>query len=73
MANSNTEHSKKLRAATAAAANRKKLQSGAYRQYTIKAPAADMDIIDAAIAKAGGSRTQALLKICSEWLDNQAA
>ncbi|MDO4694960.1 MAG: hypothetical protein Q4A62_10175 [Eikenella sp.] len=72
MANSNTEHSKKLRAATAAAAAKKKLQSGAYRQYTIRAKAAEMDVIDAAIAKAGGSRTQALLKICREWLDNQA-
>lgn len=68
MANANTEHSKKLRAATATKANREKLASGEYRQFALKGKAADMDIIDAAIAQAGGSRTQALVKICTEWL-----
>lgn len=69
MANSNTEHSKRLRAKTAVEAARKKLQSGEYRQYTIRAKAEEMDIIDAAIEKAGGSRTQALLKICRAYME----
>ncbi|STQ99863.1 Uncharacterised protein [Kingella potus] len=68
MANANTEHSKKLRQQTAAKWQREKLASGERRTMTINGKAAEMDIIDAAIAKAGGSRTQALLKICKEWL-----
>lgn len=71
MANANTEHSKKLRAATAAAARRKKLESGAYRQMAVCATAAEMDVIDAAVVKAGGTKRQALVKICAEWLARQ--
>ncbi len=71
MANANTEHSKKLRAATAAAAKRQKLKSGEYRQISIYAPTEEMDIIDAAVAKAGGTKRQALVKICAEWLARQ--
>lgn len=71
MANSNTEHSKKLRSSTAAAFNKSKLASGEYRQTTLKGKAADMDIIDAAIALAGGSKVQALKEICAFYLENQ--
>lgn len=67
-----TPEAKKRYARTATAINKAKLQSGEYRRLSIQAKAAEMDIIDAAIAKAGGSRTQALLKICREWLDDQA-
>lgn len=69
MANANTEHSKKLRAATAAKYNREKLASGERRAITINGKAEEMDIIDAAIEKAGGSRTQALLKICRAYME----
>lgn len=71
MANSNTEHSKKLRQQTAAKWQREKLASGERRTFTVNGKAAEMDIIDAAIAKAGGSRTQALLKICREWMETE--
>ncbi|MDO5058780.1 MAG: hypothetical protein Q4D82_02420 [Neisseria sp.] len=68
MANAQTEHSKKLRSQTASQWQKEQLASGAVRQITLRAKAEQMDIIDAAIAKAGGSRTQALLKICEAYL-----
>lgn len=68
MANSNSEHSKQLRAKTAAASTRAKLDSGAYKQFSVQGKAEDIDVILAAIEKAGGSKTQALLKICREWM-----
>ncbi|QEY23314.1 hypothetical protein [Neisseria animalis] len=61
---------KKLRAKTAAAFNKAKLASGERRVMGINAKAAEMDIIDAAIAKAGGSKTKALVAICTFYLEN---
>lgn len=71
MANSNTVHSKKLRAATAAKYTREKMANGELRQINIRMKTEDMAIIDEAVARAGGSRVQALLKICREWLAQQ--
>ncbi|MDO4879556.1 MAG: hypothetical protein Q3966_09765 [Neisseria sp.] len=58
---------KKRYAKTATAINQAKLNSGEYKQFAVKGRAQDIDIILAAIEKAGGSKTQALLKICREW------
>ena len=63
-----TPEAKKRYAKTASAINKAKIARGEYRRLSIQAKAAEMDVIDEAIAKAGGSRTQALLKICREWL-----
>lgn len=68
MANSNTEHSKKLRAATATAFAREKLKSGAYQQISLRGKSEDMAVIFAAIEQAGGSRVQALKAICEQYL-----
>ena len=68
MANAQTEHSRKLRQKTASEARRKKLASGEYRSLTIQGKAADIDIIDRAVEKAGGSRLQALKHICAAFL-----
>ncbi|MCP2041908.1 hypothetical protein L1281_002526 [Neisseria sp. HSC-16F19] len=68
-----TPEAKKRYAKTATAINQAKLDAGEYRQIGIKGKAADIEIIEAAIAKAGGSRTQALLKICTEWLAESQA
>ncbi|STZ77372.1 hypothetical protein [Bergeriella denitrificans] len=68
MANSNTEHSRKLRQTTAAAFAKAKLASGEYKQFAVKGKAEDIDAVLAAIEKAGGSKIQALKKICTEWL-----
>ena len=64
-----TPEATKRYAKTASAINKAKIASGEYRRLSIQAKAAEMDVIDEAIAKAGGSRTQALLKICREWLE----
>lgn len=69
---SNAE-AKKRYAATATRINQAKLVSGEYKQFAVKGRAEDINAILAAVEKAGGSRTQALLKICREWLDNQAS
>lgn len=69
MANAQTEHSRKLRQKTAAEARRKKLASGEYRSLTVQGRASDMDIIDRAVEKAGGSRIQALKVICAAFLE----
>lgn len=68
MANSNTAHSKKLRAATAAAFTREKLKSGAYQQISLQGKREDMAVILAAIEQAGGTRVQALKAICERYL-----
>lgn len=68
MANANTEHSKKLRQATAQKWQREKLKSGEYKQFSVQGKAEDVDVILAAIGRAGGSRVQALKKICAEFL-----
>lgn len=69
MANPVTEHSKQLRIKTATRINREKLDSGEYKQFAVKGKAGDIDVILAAIEKAGGSKTQALLKICRAYLE----
>ena len=66
-----TPEAKKRYAQTATAINKAKLQSGEYKQFGVKGHAADIDVILAAIECAGGSKTQALLKICREWLEGQ--
>lgn len=73
MANSHTEHSKRLRAKTAAAATKQKLANGAYQQFSVQGKAEDMAIIQAAIDKAGGSRVQALKAICQAYLSSETA
>ncbi|QBK51527.1 hypothetical protein [Neisseria gonorrhoeae] len=55
MANSNSGHSKKLRAATAAAATKAKLASGEYRQFSVQGRAEDVELILAAVEKAGAA------------------
>ncbi len=69
--NANTEHSKKLRAATAAKANAAKLASGEYKQLSLRGRAEDMAPVLAAMERAGGSKVQALKRICAEWLAGQ--
>ncbi|MFC3873332.1 hypothetical protein [Neisseria musculi] len=64
------EEAKKRYAKTATRINQAKLDNGVYKQFAVKGRAEDINIILAAIEKAGGSKTQALLKICREWLDS---
>lgn len=68
MSNSHSTHSRALRRKTANAALSAKLASGEYRQMLVRGKAEDMDVIDAALAQAGGSRVQALKKICAFYM-----
>ncbi|STZ77199.1 hypothetical protein [Bergeriella denitrificans] len=70
MANAQTEHSKKLRAKTAAAHNKAKLASGERKTLSLNGKAEEIDTINAAIAKAGGSKVKALSAICAFYLEN---
>lgn len=69
MGNANTKHSVALRSKTAAEHLKKKLASGEYRSIKLNGRSEDLDVIDAAVEKAGGSRVQALKKICAEYLE----
>ena len=57
---------KKRYAQTATRINQAKLASGEYRQFSVKGK--DIEVIEAAINKIGGSRVQALKAICEKWL-----
>ncbi|ENX8900385.1 hypothetical protein C7Y17_12260, partial [Neisseria gonorrhoeae] len=46
-----------------------KLASGEYRQFSVQGRAEDVELILAAVEKAGGSRVQALAKICRRYLE----
>ena len=59
---------KKRYAQTATRINQAKLASGEYRQFSVKGRAEDIEVIEAAINKIGGSRVQALKAICEKWL-----
>ena len=71
MSNAQTEHSKKLRIATSMKWQKEQLAKGTYRQIKLQGKSTDLDIIDAAIKHAGGSRVQALVKICQDYLNQK--
>ena len=60
MANANTEHSKKLRARTAAEHLRRKKAAGEVAQMTLLAKTEVMDDFKALLASFGGSRAEAM-------------
>lgn len=71
MANSNTEHSKKLRAKTAATYTKKLLESGAARRILLQLPADLADEFDSVLAEFGGSRPQAIKALCEFYRANK--
>lgn len=73
MSNSMTEHSKKLRAKTAAAANKKALEEGRVRQIVLRMNTPDADEFDAVLAEFGGSRPQAIKALCAFYRQHQQA
>lgn len=71
MANAQTEHSKKLRAKTAAAYTKRALEDGSIRRIMLQLQREDADEFDA-IAKAEGlSRPQALKMLCALYRKSQ--
>lgn len=70
MANSNTEHSRKLRVKTAQAHVKKLLESGTVKQFTVRLPTETADELNAILAEIGGTKTQAIKTLC-EMYHNQ--
>lgn len=68
MANSNTEHSRKLRAKTAAEHVKRKLADGSLRQYGFKLTREDADLFDRVVNEMGLSRPQTIKTLCEFWL-----
>lgn len=64
MANSNTEHSKKLRAKTAAEHNRKMSASGKVRPITLRLESSVADEFDAVLAELGATRPAGIKALC---------
>lgn len=64
MANSNTEHSRKLRAKTAAEHTKRKLADGSIKQYGIQLKREDAELFEQVCAKIGGSRPNAIRTLC---------
>ena len=71
MANSMTEHSKKLRAKTSAAHTKKLLENGAVRRISLQMPTAVANEFDAVLAEFGDSRPQAIKALCEFYRNHQ--
>ncbi|AEC18488.1 hypothetical protein P375_08160 [Gallibacterium genomosp. 2] len=64
MANSNTEHSKKLRAKTAAAYNKKALEEGKVKAISLRLDADLATEFDAVLSELASTRPQGIKKLC---------
>lgn len=71
MSNSNTEHSKKLRAKTALEHTKRSLAEGKTRQILIRMETAVADEFDAILQELGGSRPQAIKALCEFYRQHQ--
>ncbi|MFC0973973.1 hypothetical protein ACFGY8_04260 [Pasteurella multocida] len=70
MANSNTEHSKKLRAKNAAEYNKKVLASGQAKRILMQLPADVANAFDSIAAELGVSRPECLRILCESYRAN---
>lgn len=68
MANSNTEHSRQLRAKTAAAHTKRKLADGSLKQYGMQLKREDAELFERVSAEIGGSRPNVIKTLCEFWL-----
>lgn len=64
MANSYTEHSKKLRAKTAAEYNRHMLAKGKVKQFSVRMETSIADELNAVLAEIGGTKANAIKRLC---------
>lgn len=64
MANSNTEHSKQLRAKTAAEWKRKQRELGLSKQFSVNLETALYNELNAILTEIGGTKAQALKTLC---------
>ncbi|NBI12543.1 hypothetical protein GVX81_02670 [[Haemophilus] felis] len=64
MANAMTEHSKQLRAKTAAEWKRKQRELGLAKQFSVTLETAVCDELNAILAEIGGTKAQAIKRLC---------
>ncbi|MDY4279755.1 MAG: hypothetical protein SOX56_01505 [[Pasteurella] mairii] len=64
MANSNTEHSKKLRLKTSAEWNKKQIADGKIRQISLKLETELANEFDAILSELGNNRSQGIKALC---------
>lgn len=64
MANSKTEHSKKLRNQASMARVKRLLESGVEKQFGVRMATADVDRLNAILAEIGGTKAQGLKVLC---------
>lgn len=65
MANSMTEHSKKLRSQTANEYNKRMIAEGKLKQFTVRMETAVADEFSAILAELGGTKAEAIKKLCA--------
>lgn len=71
MANAQTEHSKALRAKTAAEWNRKQKELGLRKNISFNLPTETADELNAILAELGGTKIEAIGKLCAFYRQHQ--
>lgn len=64
MANSNTEHSKKLRAKTASEYNKRLLREGKIKQITLRLHPETAERFNAILSEIGGTKNESVKRLC---------
>lgn len=71
MANSNTEHSKALRAKTAAEWNKKQKELGLRKTVAFNLTTETANELNAILAELGGKKAEAIAKLCAFYRQHQ--
>ncbi|ACL32271.1 hypothetical protein Q7267_11145 [Glaesserella parasuis] len=72
MANSMTEHSRKLRSKTANEYNKRMLAEGKVKQFSVRMETPVADEFVAILAEIGGKKAEAIKKLCEIYRQHQA-
>ncbi|KDB45394.1 hypothetical protein KZ386_10800 [Glaesserella parasuis] len=72
MANSMTEHSRKLRSKTANEYNKRMLAEGKVKQFSVRMETPIADEFVAILAEIGGTKAEAIKKLCEIYRQHQA-
>ncbi|MFK5040767.1 hypothetical protein ACI3P4_07500 [Glaesserella parasuis] len=72
MANSMTEHSRKLRSKTANEYNKRMLAEGKVKQFSVRMETPVADEFVAILAEIGGTKAEAIKKLCEIYRQHQA-
>ncbi|CAM2909686.1 hypothetical protein N5918_10095 [Glaesserella parasuis] len=72
MANSMTEHSRKLRSKTANEYNKRMLAEGKVKQFSVRMETPIADEFASVLAEIGGTKAEAIKKLCEIYRQNKA-